>query len=423
MPARTGCCSYTVRCYAPDGETKWTADYFRDAIAGEYDLSVQLSVTTIGDRVFVGGPRVSHVFGGGTTYWNLCVYDLASGGLISKADLWDSAPYDLSNGNGDVQDVCGGDDGQLGVLFWQTNGATHLQLAASFDPVSLTANWTTRALITGRSDPFLRIQIDAAGLAHVGGEAARHCLVLDGTSEYVGGSRIDSGAVWWAATGFCAKIPGPNGPSGSIANAVINSVYNNVVSWPPHLTEENVATPPTPRSQTWWTVTTRGTTVGLDALSGVNDIALIRSSGVPTRAILVGSGFVRGDSGTAMLPDGFTPPFPSDYAVAGTAGSIADQGCVGVFDVSGSYDKAYSPTGMNAIGKVEASLLDAGYYLGSSRLLALPTLLARDATDGHLWAHRHQSLSDLAAASDGGCVTVGERSKRSSGEADFIGPF
>ncbi len=101
MPARTGCCQYSVRSYVaagePDeGETNWTADYWKDS-TGAFTASavgginqppndvLHVAVDAAGD-VYVGGPRLTSS-ANASVHWNVIKFDGASGQVVWKVDI------------------------------------------------------------------------------------------------------------------------------------------------------------------------------------------------------------------------------------------------------------------------------------------------------------------------------------------------
>ena len=422
---RRRCCTYTVRCYDQAGNTLWVQDYFRGATA-DSDPTFDLAVAAIGDFVFVAGPRIHSPAG---AYWNCVKYDLASGTLISRHDLWPPVDRDGVNGPGDIQDICAGADGNLGVLWFNSANRQHM---GSFAPVDLASQWLSNtANHTTIYPTFGRCELDAAGTLHVGGESSgfgpgrgRNGFVIDGAAEYVvGGGEPASGAPWYAATGFLAKVP----------NVALNNIpityatYTATANWPANVTEAFKAT--TGYGYLWHSVSTRwsgtgsmlgGPGPGLDTITELIDVAMLRDSGgTGIGLVVIGSGQKRGATATADI----FAPFSQPNGILATAGSLAESGCVGRFGLTGDFTKTYSPFGLStSIGRV-ATVPGAGYVLAGSRSVDLPTLLQRDASDGHEWAHKHQSVTDLVVTPAGGCVTVGERSRQDvATETSFLTP-
>lgn len=89
MPARTGCCLYSVRSYVKGGafgagETNWTADYWRGATGMTAFQLSSLSVAVDADEhVYVAGSRAETA---GGDHWNLIKYG-DGGQEIWKVDI------------------------------------------------------------------------------------------------------------------------------------------------------------------------------------------------------------------------------------------------------------------------------------------------------------------------------------------------
>jgi len=82
------CCGvdYTTRAYDLDGDTLWTADYFNPipyvtVISNNWKVKCQVADAT---QAYVGGQRVNS----GGTYWSLVAFDIATGELQWKRDLY-----------------------------------------------------------------------------------------------------------------------------------------------------------------------------------------------------------------------------------------------------------------------------------------------------------------------------------------------
>lgn len=405
---RQRCCSYTVRCYDPDGETRWLQDYFRGATA-DSDPSIELKVAALGDVVYVAGPRVESAAAAGV-YWNCCRYSRATGELLGRHDLWVPTYSRTSEENGDIQDICAGLDGSIGVLFWHDTGGTgDTQKAARYAAADLAHQATSTFAYNSAGFPFRQIEVDTDSVIHSDGGIGeitrewKRCFAIDGTDEFRGGGADDlpDPLVWWNEYPRITRHPGSN-------------TYYVPTSVSPHAVTGNVGA-------VWQAVPVRfnapilpgpGTT-DTDLIGGmIIDLALMRDSlGAATGIVAIGP-HVRGDGGTVVETSG--------AGALATDGDIADRGNVGRWDLDGTLTKAYSPALTSHVLRV-ACAQGAGYYLGTSRLPSLPSLLAQSAADATLWAHRHQVHSDLTALSDGGCVTVGDRSSRKgSGELSFI---
>lgn len=405
---RQRCCSYTVRAYNTDGSTRWMGDYFGGATA-DSDPSIDLKVATIGNVVYVAGPRVESAAAAGT-YWNCVRFSRATGAVLGRHDLWVTGHDRDAYSPGDIQDIAAGLDGSIGVLFWHDGTpATNDQKAGRYLATDLSALAVTTFAYHSAGFPFRQIEVDTDSVIHSDGGVGeitrewKRCFALDGTDEFRGGGADDlpDPLVWWNEYPRITRHPGSN-------------LYYVPTAVSPHAVTGNVGA-------VWQAVPVRfnapilpgpGTT-DTDLIGGmIIDLALMRDSlGAATGIVAIGP-HVRGDGGTVVETSG--------AGALATSGSIADRGNVGRWDLDGTLIKAYSPALTSHVLRV-ACAQGAGYYLGASRLPTLPTLLACSSADATLWAHRHQVQTDLTALSDGGCVTVGDRSSRKgAGEIDFI---
>jgi len=385
---RQRCCSYTVRCYDPDGDTRWTADYYRGA--AELVLpDVDLSVCAIGDVVYVAGPLLTS--SSSAAQWNLVRYDLQTGATLGRHHLTTSLAVSPHPPTDDIVDIAAGLDGTLGVLWAQPSGTvSDSQAFAQLDPGTLAELVGDSIAFHSSGWPFRRIEIDTAGDVHLGGEAeGRRGIAVEGTDEFRAAGQLGfPGLEWWYETGFLGRVPGPN-------------LY------------PLVALHPSGHSGGQWlsSATRMQGTSSPDPVAILNDVAIVRDElGTALGAVTVGPGHVRGVNASAGVG--------SSFCAIATTGTIADQGWVGRFDLDGNFAKALTPTGLTTQATRVAASWGQGYYVlggGAGRLYAL------DQSDAKRWTHKHHIPTDVYSTPAGECVTVGERSsRRGAGELDFV---